>query len=159
MVDPGFLRWGRQPLSLSQKPIILQDFSRKVHKNERNQTEGGRPMIVHMHKHNPKKIVCYLMLIKLFWPLGFLDFIAFWTIVGKERVVIRAESNLHVCSLFRFNNDHGRPGKLLMVGTNQKTSFKKTMSRKVVTQIYQFQRILLSLTTSSLASPSIINFP
>ena len=29
---------GRQPLSLGQKPIIWQDFCRKLHENERNWT-------------------------------------------------------------------------------------------------------------------------
>ena len=32
---------GCQPLNLSQKPIIWQDFCRKLHINERNWTEGG----------------------------------------------------------------------------------------------------------------------
>ena len=35
-------RGGRQPLSLGQKPIILQDFSQKLHGNERNWAERIR---------------------------------------------------------------------------------------------------------------------
>ena len=31
VTDPGFLRWGHQPLSLGQKPVIWQDFWRKLH--------------------------------------------------------------------------------------------------------------------------------
>ena len=30
-----------QPLNLGQKPIICQDFCRKLHENERNWTERG----------------------------------------------------------------------------------------------------------------------
>ena len=32
---------GRQPLRLDQKPIIWQDFSQKLHQNERNWTKRG----------------------------------------------------------------------------------------------------------------------
>ena len=45
VADPGFPRWGGQPLSLDRKPIIWQNFCRKLHENERNWTEsrGARP--------------------------------------------------------------------------------------------------------------------
>ena len=35
---------GRQRLNLGQKPIIWQDFCRKLHENERNWTERGGGM-------------------------------------------------------------------------------------------------------------------
>ena len=44
VADPGFHRrtgGGRQPLRLGRKPIICQDFCRKLHENGRNWTEGG----------------------------------------------------------------------------------------------------------------------
>ena len=34
-------RRGHQPLSLQQNAIILQDFCRKMHENERDWTEGS----------------------------------------------------------------------------------------------------------------------
>ena len=34
---------GHQPLSLGQKPIILQDFCQKLHENERNWTKTMDP--------------------------------------------------------------------------------------------------------------------
>ena len=45
MADPGFPRRRGQPLSLEQKPIILQDLYRKLHENERNWTERGRAFL------------------------------------------------------------------------------------------------------------------
>ena len=41
MADPQFPKGRRQPVSLEQKPIIWQDFRRKLHENERNWTERG----------------------------------------------------------------------------------------------------------------------
>ena len=41
MVHQGFPRRWRQPLILEQKPIIWQDFGRKLHRNKRNWTERG----------------------------------------------------------------------------------------------------------------------
>ena len=37
-----FRGWERQPLSLEQKPIVWQDFFRKLHETERNWTGEGR---------------------------------------------------------------------------------------------------------------------
>ena len=42
VADQGFPKRGRQPLYLGQKPIIWQDFCRKLHENERNWTERSR---------------------------------------------------------------------------------------------------------------------
>ena len=36
-------RWGRQPLSLEQKPVILQALCRTLHENKRNCPGGGVP--------------------------------------------------------------------------------------------------------------------
>ena len=43
VADPESPRRGRQLLDLWEKNIIWQDFSRKLHENERNWTEGGFP--------------------------------------------------------------------------------------------------------------------
>ena len=41
MVHQGFPRRWDQPLIFEQKPIIWQDFGRKLHRNKRNWTESG----------------------------------------------------------------------------------------------------------------------
>ena len=102
---PGFPRrgGGRQLLNLDQKAIIWEDFWRKMHKNERNRTEGARV------RGAPLPSPLDLVTMNFYVCLGKLLPVLFLTFQGS--ILQWSVTNSNAWRIHRGGTDNGKTGK------------------------------------------------